>query len=160
MWGRVVSALFITVPITVATLGLDFGLIGYGVGKAAISKQSRNYELQADALGLKLMMNAGYDPKAMETVQLKILGDGSNLVIWRSHPTGTVRLAAIRKLTQAYLAEAQQKGQKIQANSPPLSSSTSPNSVEKQTKPDEQGPDYKIEMEDVFDAEPNSKDMP
>jgi hypothetical protein len=77
--------------------------IGYGIGiliknRIASSQEvlSQNHETDADLKGLELMNQAGYSLQGMRTIMEKIAADGAKN-IWRSHPMGTERIAAIDK---------------------------------------------------------------
>ncbi len=80
------------------------GLAAIALGpmyKGIINNVSRGQETQADLLGLQLMAQAGYKPDAMESILLKIAGDGYKKDVWRSHPSGSERLAAVHEAVQA-----------------------------------------------------------
>jgi hypothetical protein len=55
-------------------------------------------ELDADRFGLRMMARSGYNPEAMVSIIGKISGDGSK--VWRTHPAGTIRLAALKRSIQ------------------------------------------------------------
>jgi predicted Zn-dependent protease len=63
--------------------------------QAAARKFSRSQETQADLEGLMLMAKAGYNPDALPVIMKRVLSDGSAINLWRSHPKGTDRLAAM-----------------------------------------------------------------
>jgi Zn-dependent protease with chaperone function len=59
---------------------------------------SRQQELEADRVGMDIMVRAGYNPLAMETVLVKLGGDSDRVLTqwWVDHPLGTERLNAVR----------------------------------------------------------------
>ena len=59
---------------------------------------TRKQEYEADAMGVDLMVKAGYNPLAMESIMGKIAGDGDLAQIFRDHPVGTDRIANIHKI--------------------------------------------------------------
>lgn len=74
-----------------------------GVKELYVKGLDREDELQADRMGMALAARAGYDPYGLPTV-LQILQDistdqaASVSLIYRSHPTPEVRLAALDKV--------------------------------------------------------------
>lgn len=71
-------------------------------GIAITGPISRPYEKEADLVGLDYMVKAGYNPLAMETLQMKVSGDsGPVAAFFSSHPVGTERLAYIHEAIQA-----------------------------------------------------------
>jgi beta-barrel assembly-enhancing protease len=81
--------------------------IGQMVGQMTMLKYGRDDEIEADALGLRLMAEAGYDPRALIGV-MKILekatGGGGRTPEWQSsHPVPANRIAEIQaKLGRAF----------------------------------------------------------
>ncbi|CAN5385255.1 M48 family metallopeptidase [soil metagenome] len=68
------------------------------VGQFISLKYSRNNESEADALGVKLMSEAGYDPRSMIAVMeiLKKSGGPSGPDFFATHPNPTNRIGAIQ----------------------------------------------------------------
>ena len=66
--------------------------------KLADNAFTRKQEYEADSMGMDLMVKAGYNPLAMESIISKISGDGDLWEMGRGHPMGTNRIAAIHKL--------------------------------------------------------------
>ena len=54
-------------------------------------------ELEADALGLDLMVGAGYDPWAGYRITAKMANDGYLMRFMRSHPNGKLRLTRLEQ---------------------------------------------------------------
>ena len=80
--------------------------IGQVVGQMTMMKYGRDDELEADALGLRLMAEAGYDPRAMIRVMQileKATGGSRQPEFQSSHPSPPHRIDAINaKLKQAF----------------------------------------------------------
>jgi beta-barrel assembly-enhancing protease len=81
--------------------------IGQMVGQMTMLKYGREDELEADALGLRLMTEAGYDPRAMMGVMRileKATGGAGRAPEWQSsHPNPANRVAEIEaKLKKAF----------------------------------------------------------
>lgn len=67
-------------------------------GIAVTDPIGRPYEKEADLVGLDYMVEAGYNPLAMETVMTKIAGDSGPVAnFFSSHPGGTERLTYIHE---------------------------------------------------------------
>jgi predicted Zn-dependent protease len=70
-------------------------------GKRRVANTTNNFmngqEQEADAIGLDLMVGAGYDPWAAYRMGEKIFGDGYLMRFFRSHPNAKTRLAALEK---------------------------------------------------------------
>lgn len=79
--------------------------LGNSINRGGNNKTSRDFETEADEIGLDLMVKAGYDPHAFETIMQKICGDGALKDSWRSHPMGTERLAHISSLIKTKYAD-------------------------------------------------------
>lgn len=69
------------------------------VGELVTMKYSRDDELEADRLGVRLMGKAGYDPNALKEVMriLEESGGGGQLEFLSTHPSPSNRLAEIEK---------------------------------------------------------------
>ena len=80
--------------------------IGQVVGQMATMKYGRDDELEADALGLRLMAEAGYDPRAMIRVMQileKASGGSRQPEFQSSHPSPPHRIEEINaKLKKAF----------------------------------------------------------
>ena len=80
--------------------------IGQVVGQMTMLKYGRDDELEADALGLRLMSEAGYDPRAMIRVMQileKASGGSRNPEFQSSHPSPPHRIEEINaKLKKAF----------------------------------------------------------
>ena len=62
---------------------------------------SRHQESQADAGGLRLMAQAGYDPNAAVTVwekMNKVMGNNSSTSLLSTHPSNDARIKALKKM--------------------------------------------------------------
>lgn len=74
---------------------------------------NRRQEIEADLEALTLMAKAGYNPDASTAIAKRIMSDGSALNLWRSHPKGTERFAAMAiALPEARKLYAQNQPQK------------------------------------------------
>ena len=80
--------------------------IGQTVGQMTMLKYGRDDEIEADALGLRLMSEAGYDPRAMIRVMQileKASGGSRNPEFQSSHPSPPRRIEEINaKLKNAF----------------------------------------------------------
>jgi Zn-dependent protease with chaperone function len=91
----------------IATGGLAAPVVAVGAKSMKEASQAgiditgpieRPYEKEADLVGLDYMVKAGYNPLAMETLQMKASGDmGAVANFFASHPGGTERLAYIHE---------------------------------------------------------------
>lgn len=102
-----------TIPIAILTgvgavaLALATGGIGAIAAAAAPALTApiiRKYEKEADLVGLEYMVNAGYNPLAMETIMTKITADaGAFTTFMADHPIGDKRLDYIHeKIVASY----------------------------------------------------------
>lgn len=94
--GSIVAA---NTGISTDAIGLSSGLLSeYGVNMPF----SRSQEREADALGVRLMAQAGYNPEAAVSVWEKMnrVNDNNNALnaIVSSHPTNNARMQAIRNM--------------------------------------------------------------
>lgn len=83
---------------TAATGGLAAPLaVGMG-GEAIVRPIDRGLETNADMTGLDLMVKAGYNPLAMETIMTKLTADaGIFTSFFSAHPLGTKRISRIHE---------------------------------------------------------------
>ncbi|QEY25052.1 M48 family metallopeptidase [Neisseria animalis] len=79
--------------------GIDGRLIGLGSDLLATKPFSRHHENEADAGGLRLMAQAGYNPQAAVSVWEKMnrAKGGTSISILSTHPSNNARIEAIRK---------------------------------------------------------------
>ena len=68
------------------------------INKSINASFTLQQEYAADAKGVDLMVKAGYNPLAMESIMGKIAGDGDLAQIWRDHPVGSNRIGAIHQI--------------------------------------------------------------
>lgn len=80
--------------------GLDSNLIGLGTDLAANKPFSRHQENEADALGVRLMARAGYNPQAAINVwnKLNAAGSTNGITILSTHPANESRIRAIQAM--------------------------------------------------------------
>lgn len=76
--------------------------VAVGLGGKALSRPiDRGMETDADLTGLNLMVKAGYNPLAMETLMTKMTGDAGVVTsFFSTHPLGTKRIAHIHEAIQ------------------------------------------------------------
>lgn len=86
--------------ILASATGVDENLIGLGADLAATKPFSRHQENEADAGGVRLMAQAGYNPQAAISVWEKMnrAQSGTSIAILSTHPTNNARINAIRKM--------------------------------------------------------------
>ena len=129
------GTLFITTPLAVAgilagPIGAAAGVsLGEGITNSLTRGSSRKVESQADRMGLVLMAEAGYEPRAFESISLKLFSDGTHKETWRSHPMGGKRVKAIKALIMEYeiaKAEWDEEQNNLAQQSPSLSPSETP----------------------------------
>ena len=86
--------------ILASSTGVDGDLVGLGADLLATKPFSRYQESEADAGGVRLMAEAGYNPEAAVSVWEKMnkVQGGSSLAILSTHPTNQARINAIRKM--------------------------------------------------------------
>lgn len=86
--------------ILASSTGVDGDLVGLGADLLATKPFSRHQESEADAGGVRLMAEAGYNPEAAVSVWEKMnkVQGGSSLSILSTHPTNQARINAIRKM--------------------------------------------------------------
>lgn len=66
--------------------------------------RAQEKELDADRMGLRMLVRAGYQPEAMVSVLQKITSDGSERD-WSTHPSASHRIQAIQQQIRAILLE-------------------------------------------------------
>ncbi len=96
--GIAVAASMVNVNNTAKALGQQL----------AVSKISRNDELEADITGADLMAKAGYNPLAMVSLLNKI--SGNYLDILQSHPTGSKRILNVYNYVEYNYPNSLKKG--------------------------------------------------
>ena len=96
--GQVLTGL--SGSILASSTGVDGDLVGLGADLLATKPFSRHQESEADAGGVRLMAEAGYNPEAAVSVWEKMnkVQGGSSLAILSTHPTNQARINAIRKM--------------------------------------------------------------
>lgn len=77
------------------------GAVAAAIGQLATMKFSRDDELESDALGVRLMAEAGYDPRAMLEMLQILSGEGRGVpAFFSTHPNPDNRLERIRDLVE------------------------------------------------------------
>lgn len=86
--------------ILAGAVGLDGNLVGVGTDLLATKPFSRHQESEADAGGVRLMAQAGYNPQAAISVWEKMnkAQGGSQVAILSTHPANNTRIEAIRRM--------------------------------------------------------------
>ena len=88
-----------------ASVGADLGQLANGIGQQTLLKNGRGDELESDELGVKLMVDAGYNPEHLIGV-MEILkaAAGPNRVpeFQSSHPDPENRIAKIKEAIRKY----------------------------------------------------------
>lgn len=112
--GALLGALAVDIgkDILQAKTGVDAPLLDFGLGllqEFGLNRPySRQHEYEADAIGMKLMAQAGYDPQAAISVWQKIAarsgGDSALGHILSTHPNHGARVAAMQKLLEEHRA--------------------------------------------------------
>ncbi|EAQ50844.1 M48 family metalloprotease [Leeuwenhoekiella blandensis] len=90
---------------TGAQVGADAGMLASQLGQTILLKNGRGDELESDDLGVKFMLEAGYDPEALiEVMQiLKEAGGGQRIPEFQSsHPDPDNRIEKIRAAITKY----------------------------------------------------------
>jgi predicted Zn-dependent protease len=76
------------------------GMFGVGLVYGVILPYSRAHELEADRLGVRLMAEAGYDPRAAENFWKRMIDldrdRPQRLALLSTHPADDARLSALR----------------------------------------------------------------
>ena len=80
--------------------GVDANIVGLGTDLLASKPFSRHQESEADAGGVRLMAQAGYNPEAAISVWEKMskLEGSSSIAILSTHPANQTRINAIRRM--------------------------------------------------------------
>ena len=90
---------------TGAQVGADAGMIASQLGQTLLLKNGRGDELESDDLGVKFMIDAGYDPEALiEVMQILKEASGGQRVpeFQSSHPDPENRIAKIKEAIEKY----------------------------------------------------------
>lgn len=91
-----------------AQVGADAGMLASQIGQTLLLKNGRGDELESDDLGVRFMIEAGYNPEAMiEVMQiLKAAGGGGQRVpeFQSSHPDPDNRIEKIQAAIEKYRA--------------------------------------------------------
>ena len=90
---------------TGAQVGADAGMLASQLGQTLLLKNGRGDELESDDLGVKFMLDAGYDPEALiEVMQiLKEASGGQRIPEFQSsHPDPENRIAKIKEAIEKY----------------------------------------------------------
>jgi predicted Zn-dependent protease len=91
-----------------ASVGADLGQLANGIGQKTLLKNGRGDELESDELGVKLMIDAGYEPESLIGV-MEILkaAAGPNRIpeFQSSHPDPENRIAKIKEAIRTYKKE-------------------------------------------------------
>ena len=90
---------------TGAQVGADAGMLASQLGQTILLKNGRGDELESDDLGVKFMLEAGYDPEALiEVMQILKEAGGDQRVpeFQSSHPDPDNRIEKIRAAIEKY----------------------------------------------------------
>ena len=90
---------------TGAQVGADAGMLASQLGQTILLKNGRGDELESDDLGVKFMLEAGYDPEALiEVMQILKEASGGQRVpeFQSSHPDPDNRIEKIRAAIDKY----------------------------------------------------------
>lgn len=90
---------------TGAQVGADAGMLASQLGQTILLKNGRGDELESDDLGVKFMLEAGYDPEALiEVMQILKEASGGQRVpeFQSSHPDPDNRIEKIRAAMDKY----------------------------------------------------------
>ncbi|MCC4214267.1 M48 family metalloprotease [Leeuwenhoekiella parthenopeia] len=90
---------------TGAQVGADAGMLASQLGQTLLLKNGRGDELESDDLGVKFMLEAGYDPEALiEVMQILKEASGGQRVpeFQSSHPDPENRIAKIKEAIEKY----------------------------------------------------------
>jgi len=90
---------------TGAQVGADAGMLASQLGQTILLKNGRGDELESDDLGVKFMLEAGYDPEALiEVMQILKEAGGDQRVpeFQSSHPDPDNRIEKIRTAIEKY----------------------------------------------------------
>ena len=102
---RITNANFWKLLTMGASVGADLGQLANGIGQQTLLKNGRGDELESDELGVKLMLDAGYNPEYLIGV-MKILkaAAGPNRVpeFQSTHPDPENRIEKIKEAIIKY----------------------------------------------------------
>ncbi len=102
---RITNANFWKLLTMGASVGADLGQLANGIGQQTLLKNGRGDELESDELGVKLMIDAGYNPESLIGV-MEILkaAAGPNRVpeFQSSHPDPENRIEKIKEAIRKY----------------------------------------------------------
>ena len=88
-----------------ASVGADLGQLANSIGQQTLLKNGRGDELESDELGVKLMVDAGYNPESLIGVmQILKAAAGPNRVpeFQSTHPDPENRIAKIKEAIRKY----------------------------------------------------------
>ncbi|MGB0890712.1 MAG: M48 family metalloprotease [Flavobacteriaceae bacterium] len=88
-----------------ASVGADLGQLANSIGQQTLLKNGRGDELESDELGVKLMIDAGYNPESLIGVmQILKAAAGPNRVpeFQSTHPDPENRIAKIKEAIRKY----------------------------------------------------------
>ncbi len=102
---RITNANFWKLLTMGASVGADLGQLAQGIGQQTLLKNGRGDELESDELGVKLMIDAGYNPESLIGV-MEILKQaaGPNRVpeFQSTHPDPENRIEKIKEAIRKY----------------------------------------------------------
>ena len=102
---RITSANFWKLLTMGASVGADLGSLANGIGQQTLLKNGRGDELESDEIGVKLMIDAGYNPEYLINVmQVLKAAAGPNRVpeFQSSHPDPENRIEHIKEAIAKY----------------------------------------------------------
>jgi len=102
---RITNANFWKLLTMGASVGADLGQLANGIGQQTLLKNGRGDELESDELGVKLMIDAGYNPEDLIGVmQILKAAAGPNRIpeFQSSHPDPENRIAKIKEAIRRY----------------------------------------------------------
>lgn len=88
-----------------ASVGADLGNLANSIGQNTLLKNGRGDELESDDLGVKLMLDAGYDPRYLFNVMevLKAAAGPNRVPEFQStHPDPENRIQKIKEAIRKY----------------------------------------------------------
>ena len=91
--------------LTMGASSIDLGSVAQQVGHGSLLKNGREDELESDELGVKFMIDAGYDPEEMiDVMEILKSAAGSNRVpeFQSTHPDPENRIEKIREAIETY----------------------------------------------------------
>lgn len=102
---RITNANFWKLLTMGASVGADLGQLAQGIGQQTLLKNGRGDELESDELGVKLMIDAGYNPESLIGVmQILKQAAGPNRVpeFQSTHPDPENRIEKIKEAIRKY----------------------------------------------------------